>query len=444
MKKTAAGLAALGRNGDSTLVHMNPSEVAGLQVFAKANGTSLTVNPHTGLPEAFNLKALLPAAAGLALSPFMGPLAAGLIVGGVHGAATGFENPLQSALTGFGAYGGAGIGQGLAAAGAAGAAAPSAGGAAATNMMAGSIGPAEAMLQGAPELGSGMYGATGAGEGLTSMGMAPPSAMGITPGSAMGITPGGELGSGMYGANALPVPQQTTYGGMGKGISNMVGTGQEGTAARGAFMDKVDGDKGIATLAGAASAPVISDAMEPDQMGGTKPVSTIRPYSFNREVAPGAFDDVTDSRERRYFNDQFTAGEPYQLARGGLAAFSRGGKTKKFDPLEQRYEMADFRDPQSMQKKTMGMYQYAAGGKTLRGDGDGMSDDIKANIDGVQEARLSDGEFVIPADVVSGLGNGSTEAGSKQLKAMMDRVRQQRTGRKQQARQIKVKGLMPA
>ena len=207
-------------------------------------------------------------------------------------------------------------------------------------------------------------------------------------------------------------------------------------------MGKVDGVGGLATMAGSAAAPVM--AMEPEQMGGTKPISNIRPYTFDRELTPGAFDDLTDSRERRYFNDQFTAGEPYQLARGGLATFVRGGKAKKPDPLEQRYDMTDFRDPQSMQKKTMSMYQYAAGGKTLRGDGDGMSDDIKANIDGVQEARLSDGEFVIPADVVSGLGNGSTEAGSKQLKAMMDRVRQQRTGRKQQARQIKVKGLMPA
>lgn len=432
MNRTAAGLAAYGRNGDSTLVHMSPGEVSGLQAFAKANGTTLTVNPHTGLHEAFNLKSLLPAAAGLALSPFVGPLAAGLIVGGVHGAATGFENPLQSAMAGLGAYGGAGIGAGLGAAGAAGASAPAAaaGEAAATNMMAGSVGPTEAMLQGAPELGSGMYGAS-----------AP--AMGMTPPPAMGITPGGELGSGMYGANALPVPQQPTYGGMGKGISNMVGTGPEGTEARGAFMDRVNGDKGIATLAGAASAPVMSDAMEQEQMGTTKPISTIRPYSFNREVTPGAFDDLTDSRERRYFNDQFTAGEPYQLAKGGLATFARGGKAKKPDPLEQRYDMADFRDPQSMQKKTMGMYQYAAG-QTVRGPGDGMSDEVKANIDGVQEARLSDGEFVIPADVVSGLGNGSTEAGSKHLKDMMARVRKSRTGKTRQAPQIKVKGLMPA
>jgi hypothetical protein len=91
----------------------------------------------------------------------------------------------------------------------------------------------------------------------------------------------------------------------------------------------------------------------------------------------------------------------------------------------------------------MGMYQYAAG-STIRGPGDGMSDEVKANIDGVQEARLSDGEFVIPADVVSGLGNGSTEAGSKQLKEMMARVRKSRTGKTRQAPQIKVRGLMPA
>lgn len=80
--------------------------------------------------------------------------------------------------------------------------------------------------------------------------------------------------------------------------------------------------------------------------------------------------------------------------------------------------------------------QYAAAGKLLRGPGDGMSDDIPANIDGTQEARLADGEFVIPADVVSHLGNGSSEAGSKQLYAMMDRVRKARTGRTQQAPEI--------
>jgi len=88
--------------------------------------------------------------------------------------------------------------------------------------------------------------------------------------------------------------------------------------------------------------------------------------------------------------------------------------------------------------------QYAVGGKLVNGAGDGMSDDIKANISGVQEARLADGEFVIPADVVSHLGNGSTDAGAKQLYAMMDRIRKARTGRTRQAPEIEASKYMPA
>ena len=88
--------------------------------------------------------------------------------------------------------------------------------------------------------------------------------------------------------------------------------------------------------------------------------------------------------------------------------------------------------------------EYRAGGKFLQGPGDGMSDDIKANIDGRQEARLADGEFVIPADVVSHLGNGSSNAGAKKLHRMMARVRQARTGRKKQAPAVKMDRYLPA
>lgn len=88
--------------------------------------------------------------------------------------------------------------------------------------------------------------------------------------------------------------------------------------------------------------------------------------------------------------------------------------------------------------------QYAVGGKLVNGPGDGMSDDIKANISGVQEARLADGEFVIPADVVSHLGNGSTDAGAKQLYSMMDRIRKARTGRTRQAPEVEARKYMPA
>lgn len=80
----------------------------------------------------------------------------------------------------------------------------------------------------------------------------------------------------------------------------------------------------------------------------------------------------------------------------------------------------------------------------LRGAGDGMSDMIPAKADGETDVLLSDGEYVVPADVVSGLGNGSSDAGSKQLDEMMARVRQQRTGSKEQAKQIKPEEAMPA
>ena len=73
-----------------------------------------------------------------------------------------------------------------------------------------------------------------------------------------------------------------------------------------------------------------------------------------------------------------------------------------------------------------------------------MSDNIPAQIGSKQPARLADGEFVVPADVVSGIGNGSTDAGAKQLYAMMDRVRKARTGTKQQGREINPTKYMPA
>lgn len=86
---------------------------------------------------------------------------------------------------------------------------------------------------------------------------------------------------------------------------------------------------------------------------------------------------------------------------------------------------------------------YSDGGRMLKGPGDGMSDSIPASIAGKRPARLADGEFVVPADVVSHIGNGSTDAGAKQLYAMMDRVRRARTGKTQQGRQIKPQKLLP-
>lgn len=87
---------------------------------------------------------------------------------------------------------------------------------------------------------------------------------------------------------------------------------------------------------------------------------------------------------------------------------------------------------------------YSDGGRMLRGPGDGMSDSIPGMIANKRPARLAEGEFVVPADVVSHLGNGSTDAGAKQLYAMMNKVRQARTGTKKQGKQINPRQFMPA
>jgi len=87
---------------------------------------------------------------------------------------------------------------------------------------------------------------------------------------------------------------------------------------------------------------------------------------------------------------------------------------------------------------------FNEGGYLETGMGDGMSDDISTSIEGEQPAALSENEFVLPADVVSHIGNGSSDAGAKQLYAMMDRIRKDRTGNEEQGRDIMPQEYMPA
>ena len=85
----------------------------------------------------------------------------------------------------------------------------------------------------------------------------------------------------------------------------------------------------------------------------------------------------------------------------------------------------------------------AAKGTYLRGSTDGMADELNTSIEGKQPAKLSHGEFVVPADVVSHLGNGNSDAGAKKLYQMMDRIRVARTGTKQQGKEINPDKFMP-
>ena len=89
---------------------------------------------------------------------------------------------------------------------------------------------------------------------------------------------------------------------------------------------------------------------------------------------------------------------------------------------------------------------YSDGGRLLKGPGDGVSDSIPAMIGKKQPARLADGEFVIPARIVSELGNGSTDAGARKLYAMMDRIqaaRKKTTGKNRVAVNSRADKMMP-
>jgi hypothetical protein len=79
----------------------------------------------------------------------------------------------------------------------------------------------------------------------------------------------------------------------------------------------------------------------------------------------------------------------------------------------------------------------------IEGEGDGMDDKVPATLEGEQDVMLSDGEFVVPADVVSGIGNGSSDAGARELEEMMTRVRRLRTGKTEQPEQVPQEMMLP-
>jgi len=138
--------------------------------------------------------------------------------------------------------------------------------------------------------------------------------------------------------------------------------------------------------------------------------------------------------KRFRFNPDTYRPAPY--AEGGIATLASGG----YDQMVGEQPMY-----QSMASGGISnLGSYSDGGRMLKGPGDGMSDSIPATISNKRPARLADGEFVVPADVVSHLGNGSTDAGAKQLYTMMDKVRSARTGRKAQGREINPRKYMPA
>jgi hypothetical protein len=258
----------------------------------------------------------------------------------------------------------------------------------------------------------------------------------------------------------LPV-QPTGLQGAGSGLKNMFDTGQVGTDARSAFM------KATPTGSLTAAGTTVASALTPEPAPLPTSKSFIRGYDLDITNPSGTpMYTPQDTREREQVRYTYSPREIYEAAQGGLTAlngqtyddeygrdeYDEGGSVQKRKSRSLKgnpyYRFADSRRDSSMEAAID--QNFAKGGlgalppRFLSGGGDGMSDSIKARIGGVQEARLADGEFVVPADVVSHLGNGSSKAGAKKLYAMMDKIRKARTGRTRQAPEVNARKYMPA
>ena len=443
----AKHLASRGRDGDTELVHMTKGEIKGLQGLALAHGGSLSINPDTGLVEASFLKNLLPmiAGAGLMLIPGVGPLAAAGMVGGFETVRTGDIG--KGLMAGLGAYGGAGLAQGLSTAGAsaAEAAIPEATKAAAAES-AGTMGN--------------QFAYNAAGE------MVPanyaPSVTGAAQGTAQVAAPG------------TSAPSYLSK--MGSGIRQL-GTEAGRSAVYNALPGYTLPAAGV-SLANAMTPEAPSMPGQPEEEERYKNA----PYRYN--LSPN-FSGYVPRQPKPYYRptglgyaagglaDDEPMGDDASYASGGKLQMktmglgdgiyrdtdddtaSLGAYDAAIKRMEKQHAAANLK-PKEMPKsgiarlgqmKAMasgGLGSYSDGGRMLKGPGDGMSDSIPATIGRKQPARLADGEFVVPADVVSHLGNGSTDAGAKKLYSMMDKVRSARTGKKKQAPAVKADKYMPA
>jgi len=271
-------------------------------------------------------------------------------------------------------------------------------------------------------------------------------------------------------------------GGAGAGVSSMLGGGASAAAATPAATTA--GTQSLAATAGSAT-PGLASSSVPGFMGpvdysiasgvpsastgisGLATPSTIPGFDFSGgaansvglKAAPSAMAQAAPQSPSMFgkagqFFNELTPKQKLLAGGAGIAGIGmigdqmRGGVPKKkpySGALSQyRFDPSAYRPYSYADGGIASLGSYSDGGRMLKGPGDGMSDSIPASIGRKQPARLADGEFVVPADVVSHLGNGSTDAGAKQLYSMMNKVRQARTGNSKQGRQISAGKYLPA
>jgi len=432
--QASQGLASLGRNGDSMLVHMSPKEVAGLQGLAMAQGGSLTINPDTGLPEAFNLgnfiTSLIPTAVGAMVggpagaswglqagsgwataAPILAGAATGAAIAGIKG-----EDPLMGGIMGgVGGYGGADLGKAFGAATNPGI----------TNTISSNIGKS-------------------IGDQVDNL--ASSTALNSVQGGKAGIDFSTLAQSG--GAPGINLsPSQIAQGSLGETRGALAGFTPQAaggtssamdTASR--FVDNVGMPKLAMTGAGAL-------------LGGLEPSDLYSDLLKSKEdkYDPYATLNLSGDTGLRLYALGGAVGNP--SVGGGLSDLYNRPEGQALENISNDGygigRLDRLASAEAMNNaKTLG---YTGGGAIafekggyLNGAGDGMSDSIPATIEGKQPARLADGEFVVPADVVSHIGNGSSRAGSKRLYKMLDKVRHARTGTKKQGREINPNKYLPA
>lgn len=364
------------------LVHMTPGEVQGLQALALSHGGSLTINPHTGLPEAGFLKDILPTIVGV-----------GLTMMGVPAWGVGLGSGLTSLATGKDA--GTALMSGLLAGGGAGMFGP---GAAGTGEGAGALLNAGAATPGAYASTLGV-GAEQAGQLAAQTGGFGLEGLTQTAASAGAQAPsyGATLAEGFKSAAADP---------MAFAKSNKMALGALGVGALNAL--------------GGFEQPALNTAMpQQERFTGKLSGPIRRPYDPKLNI----------------YTDYGTL-QPAYAAQGGNLDMKDGGFVVPADVVSHLGNGDTDAGLKALMSKTRA--------KPIKGQGDGMSDSIPASINGMREARVASGEAYLDRNEVARIGKGDQKRGSKKLYAMMDKVRKARTGTAKQGRQINPDRFVPA
>jgi len=538
LKELAQTVQAQGRGDDTVLVHMTKDEVAGLQALAQAHGGSLTINPETGLPEAGFLSSILPMVAGAAAMFIPGLQGVGLyLMAAGMGAATALataedgESAGSAILRGaLGGVGGVGLG-GLASSALGGAAAGASAGAGAAGT-AGAVGAAEAGLSGlgATAAESGLASAagaelgaaagTGAAEALAGgatagTGAAAPVAAGVTEAEALGallsdgaatptagavtefagavpytgelsgITAGGDLvaAPGKFGAATANVPTSgygLTADGLNAGFGEITaapttgglgsGLGQSATSFGDVYAAQLQAGEGGAANYGLTNDAALANPSNWQErakkglkiaqqaaktMGGSGGAAQVAPIpgtpGYNppggvgaSPLAPGfaARWNASNQTPVPGASQEGVAQRQRRLGYENARWFAEGGAVN----MESGGFVvpADVVSALGSGSTDAGLAQLVKlGAEPIKGPGDGQSDDIPAAIDGVPRARVANGEAYMPPEVVARVGGGSHTAGAKRLYQMLDNVRRQAYGTNEQVKPVDIDKALP-